>query len=822
MNQQQSFYRLTIYFGMFATIAAGMIGLGQESWFLPVLVAVASTVAIIVTDMQGWFFLHRFLVYVGMIFGAGVAIYGFMNDAMANRLLSVGNLLVYVQLPLMFQKKSKRVFEQWGVFLLLELVVAALVNDNVLYGVLMLPVLGIGCAALMALALFSSHLRHSESISESTGVWSRLMHWLGKEQIITRRSSGLVLTASSDKAPETQDKVYAPSRWRSGILPTAAATLLFSIAYFYTLPRLHSGAFEGDGFSWGGAKIGFSDQISLQFIGEVLQNDSPAFRLSMTDEKSGANYRPNQPPYIRATVVYRYADGAGQGVWQPGERSSIKNAKSAFAELPNTNELDSELLSKRDRVVVSVIEKSPFGEVLCSLPPFSSGEKSPFRMIRKDWRMVDPRPSAQTETPAKRRYSFLSHAFLSGQDSPVLADVSDSFEDKQNGTFNQYQGELTRFPESLSIVLPEMDRMLATSAEPLQSKLSKALYLEDYFANSGEFEYSLSLTGPKNKAIDPMADFVLNKKRGHCQFFASSLALLLRSIQVPTRLVIGFRPSEYNDLGGYFPVLQNHAHVWVEAYFTLDEIDSAEDLVRSSITIPPWATKGVWLRLDPTPPVEGSNAGGTFRVSRLQTLDAMQDLWTEMVMNMDKSKQGSIFSLFAESSGSSYANIWLQIQNLFSSMQSRRFIGGLLSPERWFSWRVTLGIFFVGGVLIAVSRLLPGWFPGHWPRWMKSRNNKRTAVSRIEFYEKAIRLLRKFGIRRQASQTPREFLHSAAMQLQSIGVIVNDRDLSDAFYDKRFGGVVSMSEDQQTRIQNALSQIEAALQRRGPRRLKPS
>jgi protein-glutamine gamma-glutamyltransferase len=812
MNQKSSFRRLTIYFGLFATIAAGLVGLGQNSWNLPLLVGVCSIVSIIYTDILGWVYLHRVLVYIAMIFGACVAIYGFLSDASANRLLSVGNLLVYVQLPLMFQKKSKRVFEQWGVFLLLELVVAALVNDNVLYGVMMLPVLAIGCAALMGLAQFASFLRHNESVSESTSLWARLLHWLGKEQLVTRRSSGVTLTAHQSPPAEVANAEATPMQWRSGILPTAIATLFFSACYFYMLPRLHSGAFEGEGLGWGGAKIGFSEQISLQFIGKVLQNDTPAFRLSMKNGTNGTNYRPNQPPYIRSTVVHRYIDGPNQGVWQPGDfRGGGFGSLAAFAELPNTSELDTDITSRQDKVLVQIVEKSPFGEVVSAIPPCARQEKSPFRLVRRDWRMVDPREAATGEIPPKRSYSFLTYAFMSGQDSPILADMADSFEDKQPGTFSQYEGELLRFPSSLEVAVPAMNRILARSSEPLTNKLNKALFLEDYFSNGGEYSYSLSLTGPVDRSLDPIADFVMNKKSGHCQFFASSLALLLRSMGIPTRLVIGFRPSEYNDYGGYFQVLQNHAHVWVEAYFTLEEIEASDFQSRTNIPIPRWATKGVWLRLDPTPAVDGSNAGGSFRISRTQTLDAMQDLWTEMVMNMDKNKQGSIFSLFAESSDGSYANVWLQLQAVFSRMQSSRFIGGFLSPDRWFSWRVAAVIIAAGMLAVGVWRSTVWLLPGSRAKLLARRRKSRATQSRVEYYERAAKLLKKLGFKRKPSETPREFLRSAALQLQAVGISLEDRDLSDPFYARRFGTTESEELEQVTRIQRAISQLELAI-----------
>jgi hypothetical protein len=284
-------------------------------------------------------------------------------------------------------------------------------------------------------------------------------------------------------------------------------------------------------------------------------------------------------------------------------------------------------------------------------------------------------------------------------------------------------------------------------------------------------------------------------------------------------LVIGFRPNEYNDVGGYFPVLQQHAHTWVEAYFTLDEIAKSEEVVRNNVIIPPWATKGVWIRLDPTPSGEGSNAGGTFRISKTQTLDAMQDLWTEMVMNMDKSKQGSIFSLFGESSGSSYSNVWLQIQSVLYRMQSSRFIGGLLSPDRWFSWRVALAIFGIGGLLVALFRLVPQLFPNLLPTTRRRKNTSRRDVSRVEFYERVSKLLRKLGLRREDSQTQREFLNVAATELLSYGVTLDAGDLSDAFYEQRFGEAMPLDARQKDRIQVAISQLESAL-RTGVRRKK--
>ena len=66
--------------------------------------------------------------------------------------------------------------------------------------------------------------------------------------------------------------------------------------------------------------------------------------------------------------------------------------------------------------------------------------------------------------------------------------------------------------------------------------------------------------------LDPVEDFLVNRKEGHCEYFASALALLLRSIDIPARMVNGFKGGDWNELTQTMNVRQKHAHSWVEAY----------------------------------------------------------------------------------------------------------------------------------------------------------------------------------------------------------------------------------------------------------------
>lgn len=122
---------------------------------------------------------------------------------------------------------------------------------------------------------------------------------------------------------------------------------------------------------------------------------------------------------------------------------------------------------------------------------------------------------------------------------------------------------------------------------PLPLFEEAARRLCQYFGESGQYEYTLDLERA-DPGVDPVVDFLRNTKRGHCERFASGLALTLRSVGVPARLVKGFRGCELAEEGKY--VIRNyHAHSWVEA------------LVPRFERGPQQRVSWDWLVLDPTP-----------------------------------------------------------------------------------------------------------------------------------------------------------------------------------------------------------------------------
>jgi protein-glutamine gamma-glutamyltransferase len=146
------------------------------------------------------------------------------------------------------------------------------------------------------------------------------------------------------------------------------------------------------------------------------------------------------------------------------------------------------------------------------------------------------------------------------------------------------------------------------------------------FLQRGDYQYSL-----ENLPVSatPFEDFLFVHKRGNCEFFASSLAVMLRIAGIPARLVGGYKGGHYNNTGRYYLVTQSNAHVWVEAYTQAHG----------------------WLRLDPTPPLQETpwhRLGGRLFLQLRLIFDTFNYYWYKVIIDYDFTKQLEILNAARE------------------------------------------------------------------------------------------------------------------------------------------------------------------------------
>ena len=152
------------------------------------------------------------------------------------------------------------------------------------------------------------------------------------------------------------------------------------------------------------------------------------------------------------------------------------------------------------------------------------------------------------------------------------------------------------------------------AGNPVQRVRRLESHLMDHYA------YTLDFVG--RSADNPIEDFLFRYRSGQCEYFASSMVLMLRSQGVPARLVTGFLGGEYNPFEGYYIVRENNAHAWVEAYLPGEG----------------------WRLFDPTPPagrpVEG--AEGAMLLAQ-QAWDFVIFRWDRYVLTFGLYDQLRIF-----------------------------------------------------------------------------------------------------------------------------------------------------------------------------------
>ena len=147
----------------------------------------------------------------------------------------------------------------------------------------------------------------------------------------------------------------------------------------------------------------------------------------------------------------------------------------------------------------------------------------------------------------------------------------------------------------------------APAAAALAQRLSNALR---------GFRYTLD--NPSGAAANPLADFLERSRAGHCEYFASALALMLRHRGVPARVVNGFRLGPWIEEGGYFRVSQGEAHSWVEFYD---------------------AQRGGWATADPTPAGAAPALAGGLLGALARWTDTFRFRWDRHVVRFSDEDQ---------------------------------------------------------------------------------------------------------------------------------------------------------------------------------------
>jgi protein-glutamine gamma-glutamyltransferase len=376
-----------------------------------------------------------------------------------------------------------------------------------------------------------------------------------------------------------------------------------------------------------------------------------------------------------------------------------------------------------------------------------------------------------------------------------------------------------QFPErNGKRLLPALEALAkqwtADSGLPAQDIVGRARFLENRFAHSGLFKYSLDAQ-QRDPNLDPIEDFVSVHRAGHCEYFATALTLMLRSQGIPARMVVGFKTDEWNDIGQCYQVRQLHAHAWVEV--KLDRSQIPEDLLHGQ-QICNW-NRGAALRLDPTP-AGGTQAKAGFFAPLKRGLQWLDFAWSYYVVELNYERQRkAIFTPIASAATTIYNALrdpatWRDYYGRIAGALRRSGAAGVAA------W-----LLFVLAIIAALSFLAAfGWLTMRTVRWIWRRligsrlpRQRRPKID-VEFYRRLEYLLAKAGLRRPLGQTPGEFAELAGVHIAAVTgesrLAAHPPRIVDAYYRVRFGRL-SLDRGQSQDVEEMLAEIQRGLAHHG-------
>ncbi|HEY2961438.1 MAG TPA: DUF3488 and transglutaminase-like domain-containing protein [Pyrinomonadaceae bacterium] len=514
----------------------------------------------------------------------------------------------------------------------------------------------------------------------------------------------------------------------------ALLVMIFALALplFVIAPRSGAAALTRSG---GGLSnfIGFSENVTLGQIGTLKQNDGLVMRVRIENSEPPRGLR------WRGVALDEFT-GIGWKKSPEARRPAAIKEGASFFQVGTTEALH--------RLTTQTFFLEPLESSVLFAAPRVVAIQGDLPFVR-----ADAEGSLQS-----RRHDFERIMYK------AISDTEEPPAELLREDMRPYPEEFQRYlqlPETLDPRVVTLARTMILDAHA-RNRYDAAKAIEWQLQRDYGYSLQMKAGGP-----DPLADFLFNVKAGHCEYFATAMAVLLRTHGVAARVVNGFLPGEYNEAAGAYTVRQSDAHSWVEVYFPQ---------TRS------------WVTFDPTPSagrVEPIRTGLTAQLQKYA--EALELLWFQYVVGYDKQEQRSLVT--------SLHNQVFDYGRLLSKLMT--------TVRTYFTRNVLMLVISAIVLALAIGLLLfgKGIWQFVWRRGARGLDEDGRAYSSVQFYEKLLAMMEQRGVLRGKDQTPLEF----AGKLESSEALIVTR----AYNRVRFGGE-RLSAAEQREIERALFALEAA------------
>jgi hypothetical protein len=509
-------------------------------------------------------------------------------------------------------------------------------------------------------------------------------------------------------------------------LAASAATIVVTGLLFVVIPRVGQAALP---MQPGGGRMvsGFTERVRLGAFGEIELDAAVVMRVHLT-QFAGGRGAPEALPSLRwRGIAFDHFDGREWTVSRSTPRLSLHREPGVPFPIHRPS---------GGPVLTQEIHLEPLGSAMIFGAP---------RVLRLQGRSdsvtTDDLGNVAVAAPSARlQYTVESEPEIG---DPRWLRVADLRAPRDPRWWKRY----TQLPPLSPRIAALAREVTAGSTEPYDAARRLTAWL------SAELTYTLVLEAV---ASDPLEDFLFVRRSGNCEYFAAALAVMLRTLGIPARVVNGFQRGEWNPYGRYFMVRLRDAHSWVEVF-----VDGAG-----------------WVTLDPSP--RGAVEPAPVAAASSLWFDALRMSWYRYVVTYSLHDQAAAVESVRRATWSWGA--------------------AALRPTAWREVpRAPLaGVALVVAALVAAA----GW---------RRRRTVASSAAIPAFYARALRLLAPRGLTPGVGETAREFARRAGPAPWAAPLA----PLTDAYERVRFGGAV-LDPAERADLEAALRDLAAAVRARRP------